>query len=492
VTEAPAFSPAVESIALLTLLVVADEEPVRELVRAQGEAIGLRVKAAGSMTHAVVALERLAIDLVVADLAMPALGGVEFVRRLRAEHPETTIVVLAEFGAAEEAREALAAGAVESVARPFEDADLRAKLERLARSLALDRENRVLREQLNSRPGFGGLVGVSPKMERVYKLIEKVSRRDSPVLILGETGTGKELVARSIHFGGPRKRGPFVPVDCTGLVPTLVESELFGYVKGAFTGAMQNKRGLIESASGGTLFLDEIGEFPLEMQAKLLRILQEKQVRPVGATATVEVDLRVIAATNRDLQEEVERGRFRQDLFYRLNVVPIKLPPLRERRSDIPLLVNHFLERYSSPDGPTPVFAEEAMALLVGYDWPGNVRELENAVARALALNSGALLHTGDLPTNLQSPRPARLPLDDDFVTLAELERRAIFRALQKTGGDKLATARLLGIGKTTLYRKLKQYEGGEDGGSEEAGDEEEAAGISGEADEPERTDPIA
>jgi DNA-binding NtrC family response regulator len=442
----------------LTLLVVSDEEPVRELVRAQAEGAGLRVKAAASVSQTLAAFERHAPDVVVIDLAMPSLGGIETVRRLRADFPDTPLVALTEFGAAETGREALQAGAADFAARPFEEADLRAKLERIARAVALGRENRVLREQLTARESFRGLVGVSPKMQIVYQLAEKAGRSQSPVLIQGETGTGKELVARSIHFLGARKGGPFVPVDCTGLVPTLVESELFGYVKGAFTGAVQSRRGLIESASGGTLFLDEVGEFPLEMQAKLLRVLQEKQVRPVGATSTVDVDVRVVAATNRNLQEEVDQNRFRQDLYFRLNVIPIRLPPLRERKSDIPLLVSHFLERSSNRERPTPVIAEDAMARLLAYDWPGNVRELDNAIARALALNSGPVIHLADLPTNLRMSAPARLPLEEEVLTLSELERRAIFRALHKSNGDKLEAARLLGIGKTTLYRKLKQY----------------------------------
>lgn len=450
-----------EPVSSITLLVASDEDSVREFVRSEATRAGMHARAASNGSQALGALDRETIDLVVVDLATPSLGGVDFVKRLRQDHPEATVVVLTEFGEGAAASEAVQAGAAEAISRPFNEADLRAKLDRLGRTLGLDRENRVLREQLASRPGFGGLVGVSAKMQNVYRMIEKVSRSQAPVLILGETGTGKELVARSIHFHGIRKRGPFVPVDCTGLVPTLVESELFGHVRGAFTGAVQAKRGLIESASGGTLFLDEIGEFPLEMQSKLLRILQEHEIRPVGGTATVQIDIRVVAATNRNLQKEVEKGNFRQDLFYRLNVVPIRVPPLRERKSDIPLIANHFLERWSRDERPTPVFSEDAMARLVAYDWPGNVRELENAVSRAAELNSGPLLHVGDLPTNLQAPAPARLPLDDGEMTLAELERRAIYRALQKTRGDKLAAARILGIGKTTLYRKLKQY--GED-----------------------------
>jgi len=323
----------------------------------------------------------------------------------------------------------------------------------------LDQENRLLREQLRSRPGFGGLTGVSPKMQRVYKLVEKVSQHNYPLLILGESGTGKELVARSIHFSGPRRQKPFMPVDCSALVPTLIESELFGYVKGAFTGATQSKQGLLEMAEGGTVFLDEIGDLPVDLQAKLLRALQEKEVKPVGSTERVPVHARVIAATNRDLDAAIRAGSFRQDLYFRLNVVQIKLPPLRERRSDIPLLVNTFLEKFSDPQRPMRTIAEDAMTRLMAYDWPGNVRELENAIERAVALGTGPILHAGDLPSNLNYGATERLPGNDELLPLDELERRAIFRALRETGGDKLAAAKLLGIGKTTLYRKLKQYE---------------------------------
>jgi two-component system response regulator HydG len=281
------------------------------------------------------------------------------------------------------------------------------------------------------------------------------------VLILGESGTGKELVARSVHFSGLRQQKPFVPVDCSGLVPTLIESELFGHTKGAFTGAQNARQGLLESAEGGTIFLDEIGELPVDLQSKLLRALQEREIRPVGATARVRINLRVIAATNRDLEAAIRTGSFRQDLYFRLNVVQIKLPPLRERRSDIPLLVASFLEKFSDPQRPMRVLSEDAMRRLISYDWPGNVRELENAIERAVALGSGPILHVGDLPSNLQSSSEETLPEADVLLPLEELERRAIMRALRETAGDKLAAARLLGIGKTTLYRKLKQYEAG-------------------------------
>jgi two-component system response regulator HydG len=368
-------------------------------------------------------------------------------------------VVLTQYGTIETAVEATRLGATDYVTKPFHVEEFRTKLERVAHAIELDQENRILREQLRSRPGFGGLTGVSPKMQRVYRLIEKVAQHNYPVFILGESGTGKELVARSIHFSGPRRNKPFVPVDCSALVPTLIESELFGYVKGAFTGAQHSKQGLLEAAGEGTLFLDEIGDLPVDLQAKLLRALQEREIKPVGSTERVGVRARVIAATNRDLETAIRSGSFRQDLYFRLNVVQIKLPPLRERRSDLPLLVNTFLEKFGDPQRQVRTISEDAMRRLMAYDWPGNVRELENAVERAVALGSGPILHVGDLPSNLQNTESERLPEQDELVPLEELERRAIFRALRETAGDKLAAARLLGIGKTTLYRKLKQYD---------------------------------
>jgi two-component system response regulator HydG len=298
-------------------------------------------------------------------------------------------------------------------------------------------------------------------MERVYKLIQKVALHTYPVLILGESGTGKELVARSIHFSGPRKNKTFAPVDCSSLTPTLIESELFGHVRGAFTGAQHSKQGLLESAGDGTLFLDEIGELPIDLQSKLLRALQEREIKPVGSNERVGIRARVIAATNRDLESAIRTGTFRQDLYFRLNVVQIKLPPLRERKADIPLLVNTFLDKFSDPARPIHTISEDAMRRIMSYDWPGNIRELENAIERAVALGSGPILHVGDLPSNLQYSSAEKLGDVDELMPLETLERRAIFRALQETSGDKLAAARLLGIGKTTLYRKLKQYESG-------------------------------
>jgi len=450
---------AVERQTTGTVLIVDDENTTRDLCRDVITESGLRTRTASTTEQALEILEECPIDIVITDLKVPELGGIELLRRIRETYPLTAVMVLTQYGTIESAVEATRMGASDYVTKPFHIPELRTKLDRLIHSLEMDQENRVLREQLRTRPGFGGLIGISPKMQRVYRLIEKVSQHNYPVLILGESGTGKELVARSIHFSGVRRNKPFVPVDCSSLVPTLIESELFGYVKGAFTGAMHSKQGLMEIADTGTLFLDEIGDLPVDLQAKLLRALQEKEVKPVGSTDRIPISVRVIAATNRDLDAAVRQGGFRQDLYFRLNVVQIKMPPLRERKSDIPILVNSFLEKFGDPNGKSRTISEDAMARLVAYDWPGNVRELENAIERAVALGSGPILHVGDLPSNLQYGSSERLPQNDELLPLEELERRAILRALREAGGDKLAAARLLGIGKTTLYRKLKQYE---------------------------------
>jgi DNA-binding NtrC family response regulator len=450
----------VERPIAVTVLIVDDEDATRNLCRDVIADAGLRTRTASTTEQALEILEQCPIDIVLTDLRVPQTGGIELLKHIRESYPQTAVIVLTQYGTIESAVEATRMGAADYVTKPFHVPELRGKLDRVVRSLEIDQENRVLREQLRTRPGFGGLIGVSPKMQRVYRLIEKVSQHYYPVFILGESGTGKELVARSIHFSGSRRNKPFIPVDCSSLVPTLIESELFGYVKGAFTGALHSKTGLMESAGSGTLFLDEIGDLPVDLQAKLLRALQEKEIKPVGSTDRIAISAtRIIAATNRDLEAAVRQGQFRQDLFFRLNVVQIKLPPLRERKSDIPILVNCFLEKFNESHGSVRVISEDAMARLIAYDWPGNVRELENAIERAVALGTGPILHVGDLPSNLQYGTGERIPQSDELLPLEELERRAILRALREAGGDKLAAARLLGIGKTTLYRKLKQYD---------------------------------
>jgi two-component system response regulator HydG len=309
-----------------------------------------------------------------------------------------------------------------------------------------------------SQPGFGGLIGESAPMHRLYELIAKVSQSSCPVLLLGETGTGKELVARAIHFMGLRHKEVLVPVDCSTLTHTLFESELFGHVKGAFTGADRSNQGLLRTANEGTIFFDEIGELPTRLQAKLLRFLEEKEIKPVGSTERIPVNVRVIAATNRDLEEGVRNGTFRQDLYFRLNVIQIQLSPLRARKVDIPSLIAYFLSKFSGAEQPVRAISADALRRLMSYDWPGNVRELENAIECAVALSPESVLTENDLssvPGTLTVPHAAN---GEELVPLKEIERRAIVRAIEKTGGDKLSAARQLGIGKTTLYRKLKAY----------------------------------
>ncbi len=440
-----------------TVLIVDDEDSALCLCADIAKEACLRVRTARTTEQALETLDGYPVDIVITDLRVPELGGLELLRRVREHYPEVAVLVLTQYGTIQTAVEATRLGASDYVTKPFHIDELRGKLRRLIHEQEIDHENRVLREQLRTRPGYKELIGTSPKMQRVYRLIEKVSQNSYPVLVLGESGTGKELVARSIHFSGVRCRGPFVPLDCTALAPTLIESELFGYVRGAFTGAMHNKQGVFESADKGTLFLDEIGNLPTDMQAKLLRVVQEREIKPVGSNERVPVNVRIVAATNRDLEAAVRDNEFRKDLFFRLNVVQINLPPLRERKSDIPLLVQAFLAKFADADHPVPTLTEDAVARLTSYNWPGNIRELENAIERAVALGSGPVLRSSDLPSNIHYGNDSEYILDET-ITLEAMERRAILQAVREANGDKLTAARLLGIGKTTLYRKLKQY----------------------------------
>jgi transcriptional regulator with PAS, ATPase and Fis domain len=297
-------------------------------------------------------------------------------------------------------------------------------------------------------------------MDKLYRIIAKAAHSAHPVLILGESGTGKEMVARAIHYSGPYRDKAFIPVDCGSLVPTLIESELFGYVKGAFTGAMQSKAGLLSIAEGGTVFLDEVGELPVDLQAKMLRALQEKEIRPVGSTRTVPINIRILAATNRDLEHAVAQGSFRRDLYFRLNVLTLRIPPLRERRQDIPLLAGHILERLSHASGRAHELSDDATRALLAYDWPGNVRELENCLERCCAITSGPVIHFVDLPSSITGApvRSLTQAPENRVLPLVDLEKQAILSAIAQLNGDKLLAAKLLGIGKTTLYRKLKEY----------------------------------
>src|SRR5246500_395237 len=402
----------------MNILIVDDEPTIRETCAEVAKQSGMKAITVASVEEALEVLDNSAVDIVLTDLMLEQTSGLELLKRIHDASPMLPVIVLTQYGTIDSAVAATRLGAVDYVTKPFRIEELRSRLERAARAVDLQQENQLLREQLRTRPGFGGLIGLSERMQRVYKIIQKVGLHEYPVLILGESGTGKELVAKSVHFSGPRKDRPFVPVDCSSLVPTLIESELFGYVKGAFTGALHGKQGLLEAANGGTLFLDEIGDMPVDLQAKLLRALQEREVKPVGSTERPRIDGRIIAATNRDLDSAIKAGAFRQDLYFRLNVVQIKLPPLRERKSDIPLLVTSFLEKFSRQDEMTRELTEDAMRRLMAYDWPGNVRELENAIERAVALSSGPLVHVADLPTTLQYPTSERAPEQEELLPL--------------------------------------------------------------------------
>jgi two-component system response regulator HydG len=379
-----------------------------------------------------------ATDILLVNLPAGSNQGLELVSEVKLLYPNTSIIAMTSSGSVNAAVEAMRCGASDYLTKPFAMDELSTVLDRAASSHTTDSATRQLRERLRLSQGLGAMIGRSGEMEKLYRILSKVAQSSHPVLVLGESGTGKELVARTIHAYGPNAQKPFLPVDCGSLVPTLIESELFGYVKGAFTGANRNKDGLLVSAEGGTVFLDEIGELTLDLQAKLLRALQEKEVRPVGATHRVPIKARIVAATNRDLAVMVEKGTFRKDLFYRLNVVNLRLPSLRDRREDIPLLAAHFLDRISREHGTKFTLSDEALRTMMRHDWPGNVRELENAVERACTMSSGPVLHLGDLPTQLQQQgldarRTAAAtgePSDEggqpELKTLAEMEREAI------------------------------------------------------------------
>jgi two-component system response regulator HydG len=455
-------TPQIEGANFLNLLVVDDERAIREACREVAQSLGFNTFGADSAEHAYRLLESQGIDAVLLDLRLPGAGGLEALIQFKSRRPDAVIVVVTGYGTVQSAVQAMKNGAYDYVTKPFSLDELKLLLDRVANHLKLKSENRILREKIKSKQGFGSIIGRSPEMEKLYRIVAKAAHSTHPVLILGESGTGKELVARSIHFSGPFRDKPFIPVDCGSLVPTLIESELFGHTKGAFTGAQHAKDGLLSIAQGGTVFLDEVGELPVDLQAKLLRAIQEKEIRPVGSTKHISIDVRILAATNRDLEEGVAQGTFRRDLYYRLNVLSLRIPSLRERRQDIPILATHFLERQSRGSGMERTLSDEAMKVMLAYDWPGNVRELENCVERACAFTTGPVIHVGDLPPAISQLQGADTPSNgsgaNKIMPMSELERQTILNAIAQLNGDKLKAARLLGIGKTTLYRKLKEY----------------------------------
>src|SRR6266487_5918704 len=430
--------PQIEGANLLNLMIVDDERAIREVCRDVAQTLGFHTSIADSAEHAYRVLESNAIDVVLLDLKLPGAGGLEALHQIKARRPDAVIVVVTGYGTVQSAVQAMKNGAYDYVTKPFSMEELRLLLERVSSHLKLKTENRMLREKIKSKQGFGSIVGRAPEMEKLYRIIAKAAQSTHPVLILGESGTGKEMVARSIHFSGPFRDKPFIPVDCGSLVPTLIESELFGYVKGAFTGAVQSKEGLLAIAEGGTVFLDEVGELPVDLQAKMLRALQEKEIRPVGSTKRIQINIRILAATNRDLEHAVAEGSFRRDLYFRLNVLSLRIPPLRERRQDIPLLAGHILERLAQTSERDYQLSDDAMKALLAYDWPGNVRELENCIERCCAMTSGPMIHTLDLPSSITGAPAQLIPRvpESRIIPMADLERETILGAITQLNGD--------------------------------------------------------
>jgi DNA-binding NtrC family response regulator len=402
-------------------------------------------------------------DVVLTDLKLPGLHGLDLCERIVVNRPDIPVVVITAFGSMETAMAAIRAGAYDFVNKPVDMDALALVLERAIRHRALQAKVKTLSEALAQSQGFEELVGDSPPMQHLYQQLARVAASDAAVLITGESGTGKELVAQALHTHSRRAKGPFVPVNCPALPPTLLESELFGHVRGAFTDARTERKGLFLQADGGTLFLDEIGDFPLDLQPKLLRVLETSAVRPVGSNKELDVDVRVLTATNRDLEAAVEAGRFREDLFYRINVIPIEVPPLRVRGTDILLLAQHFLGHCTARSGkPVTGISEGAAAKLLAYAWPGNVRELRNAIERAVALTCYEHLVVEDLPDKIRTYLQTHLLIGSDnpteLVPMEEVERRYIHHVLGAVGGNKTLAARILGFDRKTLYRKLAQY----------------------------------
>jgi two-component system, NtrC family, response regulator AtoC len=447
----------------IRFLVVDDEESIRHLCMTVARGLGFNCMEASNGYAALALLEEQPAHIILTDLVMPQMSGIEFLEKARKVLPRAEVAVMTGHGSVETAVQAMKLGAYDYIAKPFSAMDeLRLFLRRMAEKVQLVEENEFLRECTYAETELHGIVGASPKIQDVLRMIARLKDTRTPVLITGESGTGKELVARAIHFRGNFANRPFVAVDCGSLVPTLIESELFGHEKGAFTGALRSKPGLFQSANGGTVFLDEIGELPHEMQAKLLRFLQEKEVRPVGSNNKIKVDVRVIAATNRDLESAYKTGDFRKDLYFRLNVVTVHLPALRERRSDIPMLTHWFLERFAN--GSVVQVTAAAMKCLLQYDWPGNVREIENCIERAVALGDGKNIDVSDLPPAILSGVPAAEapanPVEGLLSSndLEDIERATILRVFEQVHGDKLVAGKMLGISRATLYRKLKRY----------------------------------
>jgi two-component system response regulator HydG len=452
----------------LRILVIEDNDTMREGMTQVLRKAGYDVAQASCGADGLEWLDKHEIDLVITDYKMTGMDGLEVLKGVKTRAPKAEVMMITAYGTIELAVDAMKAGAWDFVTKPFSQDELKLKVNRVAEliherqtSLRLAEENRYLKEEVGVRFNYGEIVGESKTMKNIYETIEKVSRSDSSVLITGESGTGKELVARAIHFNSLRKDGPFIRVNCGALAEGVLESELFGHEKGAFTNAIRRKKGRFELAHRGTLFLDEIGDIPLGTQVKLLRVLQEKEFERVGGEETISVDVRLIAATHRDLSREVEEGRLREDLYYRLYILPIHLPPLKERKEDIPLLAEHFLISLSRElQKPGIVLTQGAMDVLTAYEWPGNIRELANVLERAVVLAEGNIIDVDSLGFMAQikaGTKIAERTLDLD-TRLADLEKQLLIQALEATKGIKAKAARLLGIKEGALYYKLEKY----------------------------------
>ena len=445
-------------------LIVDDDSDMVAMLDVGLSSRGFQVTPCTSGSAALEALATAEFDVVVTDLNMRAMNGLELCERTCASRPNLPVVVITAFGSLDTAVAALRAGAYDFISKPFQLDVLRLTLDRAVRHRALRNELKQLRSALSTARRFEELLGDSPAMQRVYDTLARISDSDASVFVTGESGTGKELVARALHRHSRRSQGPFVAVNCAALPESLLESELFGHARGAFTDAKAAKEGLFVQANGGTLFLDEIGELPLGLQPKLLRALQERTVRPVGGEREVPFDVRLVTATNRDLATAVEEKRFREDLFYRVNVIQVALPPLRARGNDILLLAQHLLERLDAAKAGVTGISAAAAAKLLAYSWPGNVRELQNCMERALALARFSEIVVEDLPDRVREYTPTRiLPEGDDptqLITMDEMERRYLLRVLEAAGGNKTLAAQILDLDRATLYRKLEKYSG--------------------------------
>jgi len=450
-----------------SVLIVDDDAAMRQMLLSLLRERGLPAAEAASADLALEKLRESEFGAVLSDVKMPGRSGIDLVGEVRRLRPETPVILMTAFGSIDAAVEAMRAGAYDYVTKPFEPESVLMTIERALERRALEEENRRLRRAVDRTASFGELIGQSPAMREIFALIRRVAHGRSSVLITGESGTGKELVARTLHYHGARAEKPFIPINCTAIPEGLLESELFGHVRGAFTGAHSAKRGLFEKANGGTLFLDEIGDLGLALQGKLLRALQDQEIRPVGATEAVKVDVRIVAATNKDLAAEIAAGRFREDLYYRLAVIPIHVPPLRERPEDIPALVDGFVRKHAG--GARRVVTQAALDRLAQRPWRGNARELENAIERALALSDAAEIGAAELPLGGAGGED---PADDaeallrrageERLSLRELDERYIERILRLTGGNKVRAAAILGIDRKTLYRRAERRARGE------------------------------